>query len=77
MPLKAKPTAPKDSTATISFEATALRGSAFTHSEATLQILLCSREANAAKNNMSALPGQLFKVNNMGNKTVDGPIFKV
>ena len=62
---KAKPTGSKaDSTASLSPEAdlvvTALRGCAVPQSEATPQILLRSREANKAKNNMAALSGQLF-----------------
>lgn len=39
---------------------TALRDSAFAKGEAILQVVLLSREANKAKNNMVALPGQLF-----------------
>lgn len=37
---------------------TALRDSAFTQREATPQVLLRSREANKAKNNMVVRPGQ-------------------
>jgi len=39
MPAKRKTTSPKDSTATIGFEATALRGSAFLQSEAKPQVV--------------------------------------
>lgn len=42
------------------FVDTASRDSAFIRSEATPQVLLRSREANEAQNNMVALPGQLF-----------------
>jgi len=47
-----KPTT--DPSAHLGFEATAKRASAFLHSEASPQVL------SNAKNNMVALPGQLF-----------------